>query len=67
MKANNLILLFVHFGQILFDLGFERRQVLFDNVPKFIFVNLVVVMDKNMSHSDHSTPICGGMCRKKLL
>lgn len=61
------ILLFVHFGQVLFNLGFERRQVLFDDVPKFIFVNLVVIMDKDISHSYYSSPICGRVGLKKLL
>ena len=52
------ILLFVHFGQILFDLGFERLEVVLYNMQHTPWLYVVIVMHKHVSHTFNILP-CG--------
>ena len=51
-------LLFVHFGQILFNLGFQRREVVLYNMQHTSWLYVVIVMHKHVSHTFNILP-CG--------
>ena len=50
------MLLLVLFGQILFDLCFEWGKIVLDCIPHFRLADLIIAMNKHVSHTNNILP-----------
>ena len=61
-----LVLFFIHFGQIIHNIGFQRWQIIMNCQPQYFRKDLVIAMHQDMTHFLNLIPRRIGMLRLEI-